>query len=47
MTIISGMSEPLRELAALSVEELHAALLDQRAINTELRMVLATQAELH
>src|SRR6266540_1644836 len=41
------MSEPPRELAALSVEELRAALGRQRAVNTELRTVLATQAELH
>src|SRR6266702_7829151 len=41
------MSEPPRELAALSVEELRAALVRQRAVNTELRTVLATQAELH
>src|SRR6266540_7238375 len=41
------MSEPPRELAALSVEELRAALAGQRAVNTELRGVLATQAELH
>src|SRR5438045_1227438 len=42
-----AMSEPPRDLAALSVEELRAALLRQRAINTELRTVLITQAELH
>src|SRR6266545_7493144 len=42
-----AMSEPPRELAALSVEELRAALARQRAVNTELRTVLATQAELH
>src|SRR5215208_3200118 len=36
-----GMSEPARELAALSVEELRAALGRQRAINAELH-----QAEL-
>ena len=47
MLIISGMSEPPRDLAALSVEELRAALGRQRAVNTELRAVLATQAELH
>jgi transposase len=47
VTIISGMSEPPRDLAALPVEELRAALLRQRAVNTELRTVLATQAELH
>jgi transposase len=47
VTIISGMSEPPRDLAALSVEELRAALLGQRAINTQLRTVIATQAELH
>jgi Family of unknown function (DUF6444) len=47
VTIISAMSEPPRELAALSVEELRAALGRQRAVNTELRTVLATQAELH
>jgi transposase len=40
-------TEPPRELAALSVEELRAALGRQRAVNTELRTVLATQAELH
>lgn len=44
---MSAMSEPPRELAALSVEELRAALGRQRAVNTELRAVLATQAELH
>jgi len=42
-----GMSEPPRELAALSVEELRAALLRQRAVDAELRTVIATQAELH
>ena len=42
-----AMSEPPRELAALSVEELRAALGRQRAINTELRGVIAAQAELH
>ncbi|HZD03122.1 MAG TPA: IS66 family transposase, partial [Actinomycetes bacterium] len=42
-----AMSEPPRELAALSVEELRAALGRQRAINTELRTVVTTQAELH
>jgi hypothetical protein len=47
VTIISGMSEPPRDLAALSVEELRAALLGQRAINTQLRAVLAAKAELH
>jgi transposase len=47
VTIISGMSEPPRELAALSVEELRAALGRQRAVNAELRTVIATQAELH
>src|SRR6266536_3471161 len=44
---MSAMSEPPRELAALSVQELRAALGRQRAVNTELRRVLATQAELH
>src|SRR6266516_6834989 len=45
---MSAMSEPPpRELAALSVEELRAALGRQRAVNTELRTVIATQAELH
>jgi len=44
---MSAMSEPPRELAALSVQELRAALGRQRAVNTELRTVLATQAELH
>jgi transposase len=44
---MSAMSEPPRELAALSVEELRAALGRQRAINTELRVVITTQAELH
>jgi len=44
---MSAMSEPPRELAALSVEELRAALGRQRAVNTELRGVIATQAELH
>jgi transposase len=47
VTIISGMSEPSRDLAALSVEALRAALLGQRAVNAELRTVIATQAELH
>jgi uncharacterized coiled-coil protein SlyX len=47
VTIMPGMSEPARELAALSVEELRAALGRQRAINTELRGVIAAQAELH
>src|SRR6266705_1366093 len=42
-----GMSEPPRELAALSVEELRAALLRQRAVNAELRGVISAQAELH
>ena len=46
VTIMSAMSEPPRELAALSVQELRAALGRQRAVNTELRRVLATQAEL-
>jgi transposase len=45
--IISAMSEPPRELVALSVEELRAALLRQCAVNTQLRTVIATQAELH
>jgi hypothetical protein len=45
--IMSAMSEPPRELASLSVEELRAALGRQRAVNTELRTVIATQAELH
>jgi transposase len=44
---MSAMSEPPRELASLPVEELHAALGRQRAVNTELRTVIATQAELH
>jgi transposase len=44
---MSAMSEPPRELASLSVEELRAALGRQRAVNTELRTVLAAQAELH
>ena len=45
---MSAMSEPPpRELASLSVEELRAALGRQRAVNTKLRTVLATQAELH
>src|SRR6266536_3551798 len=44
---MSAMSEPPRELASLSVEELRAALGRQRAVNTELRTVIATQAELH
>jgi transposase len=47
LPIISIMSEPPRELVALSVEELRAALLRQRAVNTELWTVIATQAELH
>src|SRR6266536_3921936 len=42
-----AMSEPPRDLAALSVEELRAALARRRAVNTELRTVLASQAELH
>jgi transposase len=42
-----GMSEPPRELASLSVEELRAALGRQRAVNAELRGVIAGQAELH
>jgi transposase len=45
--IMSAMSEPPRDLAALSVEELRAALGRQRAVNTELRAVLTTRAELH
>jgi transposase len=45
--IISGMSEPPRDLAALSVEELRAAAGRQRVVNTQLRTVIATQAELH
>ena len=44
---MSAMSEPPRELAPLSVEELRAALERQRAVNTELRTVIAAQAELH
>jgi transposase len=44
---MSAMSEPPRDLAALSVEELRAALGRQRAVNTQLRTVLAAQAELH
>ena len=44
---MSAMSEPPRELAALSVEELRAALGRQRAVNTELRGVIATRAVLH
>src|SRR6266542_4112749 len=44
---MSAMSEPPRELASLSVEELRAALGRQRAVNSELRTVIATQAELH
>jgi transposase len=44
---MSAMSEPPRDLAALSVEELRAALGRQRAVNTQLRAVLAAQAELH
>src|SRR5213083_706638 len=42
-----GMSEPPRELATLSVEELRAALGRQRAVNAELRTVITTQAELY
>ena len=42
-----AMSEPPRELASLSVEELRAVLGRQRAVNTELRAVLPAQAELH
>jgi len=46
--IMSRMSEAEpREVTTLSVEELRAALGRQRAINTELRTVIATQAELH
>lgn len=41
------MSEPPRDLATSSVEELRVALERQRAINTELRTVIAAQAELH
>ncbi len=41
------MSEPPHDLAALSVEELRVALERQRAVNSELRTVIATQAELH
>src|SRR6266511_2922685 len=44
---MSAMSEPPRELAALSVEEWRAALGRQRAVNTELRGVIATRAVLH
>src|SRR6266508_4245449 len=44
---MSAMSEPPRELASLSVEELRAALGRQRAVNAELRGVIAGQAELH
>src|SRR6266568_2307566 len=45
---MSRMSEAEpREVTTLSVEELRAALGRQRAINTELRTVIATQAELH
>jgi transposase len=47
VTIISAMSEPPRDLAGLSVEELRAALGRQRAINAELRGVIAAQGELH
>src|SRR6266508_793504 len=42
---MSRMSEPeLVEVAALSVEELHAELTCQRAVNTRLRAVIDTQA---
>jgi len=41
------MSEPPRELASLSVEELRAALGRQRAVNARLRRVIDSQAELH
>ena len=46
--MMSRMSEtePLG-VAALSVGELRAALLRQRATNTQLRTVIGTQAELH
>ena len=45
---MSRMSEPEPlEVATLSVDELRAALGRQRAVNTELRTVIATQAELH
>ena len=40
-----GMSEPPRELAALSVEELRAALLRQRAVNAELLFQVITERE--
>jgi transposase len=45
--IMPGMSEPPRELVSLSVDELRAALLRQRAVNAALRGVITTQAELH
>jgi transposase len=41
------MSEPPRDLATSSVEELRVALERQRGVNTELRTVIAAQAELH
>ena len=45
---MSRMSEPEPlEVTTLSVDELRAALGRQRAVNTELRTVIATQAELH
>ena len=45
--IMPAMSEPPRELASLSVEELRVALGRQRGVNAELRGVIAAQAELH
>jgi transposase len=45
---MSRMSEPAPlEVTSLSVEELRAALVRQRAVNTELRTVLASQVELY
>ena len=44
---MSRMSEPAPLAATLSVEELRAALGRQRAVNTELRTVLASQVELY
>src|SRR6266704_2005786 len=44
---MSRMSEPAPLAATLSVDELRAALERQRAVNTELRTVLASQVELY
>src|SRR6266511_3811472 len=44
---MSRMSEPEPLAATLSVDELRAALGRQRAVNTELRTVLASQVEMY